>query len=376
MAAGTPGSAQPRILYFDRRGWLTSSVDVNGTSVFAHVDGGGAQSFAVTTMAVQQHPRDPLPGVERGANEASTTPHVNKHDRRSTEALGADTSTPAPMPPVTLHASATATAPAQSTQEPLDTDLRANHGVQPITRMESNELKRGTSWGNSGGHDVIVENAYMAPKELRRHLRKSVADNKPLTAKQREKLLDYPIESIAAFSDEEHPIGHIVGHEVPFKRLDNKPIYVPARPMNPVVGAEACRQVKVLVKDGTMGPTTSPNNFPLVMVRKSAGAPPRVCVDMRGFNSRYVGGMYSIPNIRECINKIAKRGIYSALDVTSSFHMAGLKDDDGPVPSTHQIPITLPNGRRFRYRKMPFGARGPSFVFPRIPNQILEEFHC
>ena len=276
----------------------------------------------------------------------------------------------------TLHATATTTTTTESTQDSLETDLRADHGVQPITRMDSKEMKRGTSWGNSGEHDAIVENAYMTPQELRRHLRKSVADNKLLTAKQREKLLTCLMENIAAFSDEDHPIGHIVGHEVSFKRLDNKPIYVPARPMNPIIGAEACRQVEALVKDGTMGPTTSPNNFPLVMVRKSAGAPPRMCVDMRSYNSRYVGEMYSIPNIRECINKIAQGKIYSALDATSSFHMVGLRDDDGPVPSTHQIPITLPDGRRFSYRKMPFGARDSSFVFSRILNQILEDFQA
>ena len=289
--------------------------------------------------------------------------------------------------PTTIHAGTpltTVTAPTllsevphacqpEHAHAPHEADPKTDHGVTPLTQT-SDEIKKGTTWGNKGQHDVVTQKAYMSQKELRRYLRKEVDDNKLLSPHQRKKLLTLLLDNLAAFSDEITPIGHVTGHDVSFKRLDNKPIWIPSRKMNPIAGAEAIRQVHELEEAGVVHKTTSPNNFPLCMVRKNPGSAPRMCVDLRAYNVRYVGEYFKIPEIRDCLNTISQSQYYSALDATASFHMVPLREDDGPTPSSHQIAFTLPNSERYAYRKLPFGTKDSSFVFSRVLSQILSDF--
>jgi hypothetical protein len=216
----------------------------------------------------------------------------------------------------------------------------------------------------------------MSRKELRRHLKTSINENKLLTKAQRARLLTTVMENINVFSDEDNPMGHIVGHDVSFNRTSDKRIFVPPRPMNPKCAAETIRQVEELVKAGVMGETNSPNNFPLVLVAKSPGAPPRICCDLRAFNLAYSGSWFQVPTIRDCIAKISQCSVYSALDCTASFHQIGLRDDDGVVPSTHQIAVSLPNGKRYSYRTLPFGTKDSSFIFSRVLNEVMIDFQA
>ena len=257
--------------------------------------------------------------------------------------------------------------------DPSTTDPKTDHGVTPLTQT-SDDIKKGTTWGNKGQHDVVTTKAYMSQQELRRHLRAEVESNQLLSQPQRKKLTSLLMENLAAFSDELTPIGHVTGHDVSFKRTDNKPIWIPPRKMNPVAGAEAIRQVHELEEAGVVHKTTSPNNFPLCMVRKDPGSAPRMCVDLRAYNVRYVGEYFKIPEIRDCLNTISQSRYYSALDATASFHMVPLKEDDGPTPSSHQIAFTLPNSERYAYRKLPFGTKDSSFVFSRVLSQILADY--
>jgi hypothetical protein len=255
-----------------------------------------------------------------------------------------------------------------------ETDPETDHGVTPLTRMTSDEIKKNSPWGKDQARDEVTVKAYMSNKELRRHLRTQVESNKLLSGLQRKRLLTCLMANLDAFSDEDTPIGTIKGHPVSFQRLDSKPIFIPPRAMSPAVAAEAIRQADELVAAGTMGPTTSPNNFAICMVKKGPNSPPRMCVDLRAYNSRYVGEFFPIPHLKDCINKIAQNKIYSALDATASFHQVPLRDDDGPIPSTHQVAITLPDNRRLSYRRLPFGMKDSSFVFSRILNQVLLDF--
>ena len=255
-----------------------------------------------------------------------------------------------------------------------DVETTQDQGLQPLMPETSDDLKRGTSWGSSGEHDKIEQKSYMSKQELRRFLRGKVNDNPLLTPTQRTRLRACLEKNIEAFSDETNPIGYIKGHDISFRRSDSRPIFIPPRPMNAACAAEATRQIEALVANKVMQPTNSCNNFPLVMVRKGVGQAPRIAVDLRMFNQRYQGTWQAIPCISDCLAKVTQHKIFSALDCTQSFHMIGLRTDDGILPSSHQIAITLPNGMRYAYSKLPFGCKDSSFSFTEVMNKILLPF--
>jgi len=279
--------------------------------------------------------------------------------------------------PLVMLETPTLIAPIRNPAEPhtdTDVELTQDQGLQPLQPVTSEELKRGTSWGSDVDRDKVVQNPYMTKKELRRYLASKVADNDILSTAEKARLHKCLETNMEAFSNQDNPIGYIKGHEISFKRSDARPIFVPPRAMNPAQAAECIRQVDALVAADVMWPTDSPSNYPIVMVRKSEGSQPRICVDTRAFNSRFVGTWQAIPNIKDCLAKISQHKIFTALDSTQSFHMIPLRTDDGIVPSAHQLAITLPDGRRFAYKRLPFGVKDSTFCFQKVMSKILLGF--
>ena len=284
---------------------------------------------------------------------------------------------PTPM----LHAACTPTTPTPtdlSNEPPDESEVVADHCVAPLTPgpppASSEELKRGSTWGNKGKLDEVTEKAYLSKDELRAHLAQHVKDNVLLSDPQRLRLTRCLHDNLAAFSDEETPIGHIVGHDYSFNMITPNPIFVPSRFQSPAVAQETERQVMELVRNGTMHPTTSEFNFPVTLVRKSPGSAPRLCIDTRELNKKFIGEYTKVPCIKECLAKISQAKVFSALDSTASFHMIGLNEHDGPVPSAHVVAITLQSGKRFAFRKLPFGLKQATSTFQRVMNGIMLPF--
>lgn len=286
-----------------------------------------------------------------------------------------DTSTPV------LHAACTPTTPdpADLSNEPPDeAEVVVDHSVAPLTPgpppTSSDDLKRGSTWGNKGKLDEVTEKAYLSKDELRTHLSQRVQDNELLSGPQKLRPTRRLLDNLAAFSDEETPIRHIVGHDYSFNMITPNPIFVPPRFQSPAVAKETERQVMELVRNGTMHPTTSEFNFPVTLVRKSPGSVPRLCIDARELNKKFIGEYTKVPCIKECLAKISQAKVFSALDPTASFHMIGLNEHDGPVPSAHVVAITLQSGKRFAFRKLPFGLKQATSAFQRAMNGIMLPF--
>ena len=290
--------------------------------------------------------------------------------------------TPTLMAPTTmLQTACVPTIPAPvdlSNETPDEEEVVADHNVAPLTPgpppASSEELKRGSTWGNKGKLDEVTEKAYLSKDELRAHLTQHVQDNALLSDTQKLRLNNCLHHNLAAFSDEETPIGHIVGHDYSFNMITPNPIFVPSRFQSPAVAQETERQVMELVRNGTMHPTTSEFNFPVTLVRKSPGSAPRLCIDTRELNKKFIGEYTKVPCIKECLAKISQAKVFSALDSTASFHMIGLNEHDGPVPSAHVVAVTLQSGKRFAFRKLPFGLKQATSTFQRVMNGIMLPF--
>ena len=148
----------------------------------------------------------------------------------------------------------------------------------------------------------------------------------------REKALQILLKHRKAFATSDQRVGEIVGHDVSFKLNTGKPIFQKQFPLNQRATNEAIRQAHQLLEDGIVHRTTSPMNFPLVMVSKGPNKAPRMCVDLRRFNAAYVGEWWPIPDIRTILANAAQDRIFSTIDAVQSFHMLKLRSGDGPIP--------------------------------------------
>lgn len=244
------------------------------------------------------------------------------------------------------------------------------------TRTLSAEgIKRGTMWGKGDPEDDeanvhAAQSEFLPDDQLDGALWESVDPGVPKRVRRRAHAL--PVKHRQAFATSDDRVGEIKGHEIAFRMTTDQPIFNRQYPTNKRAAAEAIRQAHQLLEDGVIHRTTSPYNFALVMVAKSPGSSPRMCVDLRSFNHSYVGEWYPIPDIQTILSNVARNKIFSTIDAVQAFHMLKLRSDDGPVPSDHMLAFTLQNGERYAYRRLPFGCKGATFAFSRVLAQIFK----
>ena len=234
-------------------------------------------------------------------------------------------------------------------------------------------LKKGTSWSAEAQAEEDYEDGAIAAADLPALL-DSLIDNATATMTKEQRIEAKQIlhDNIGVFSTREDKVGKIEGHEISFKHEGgNRAIFVPPRRMAPNKAAEATRQVEQLLAEDVIQPTTSGFNFPLLLISKGKNRAPRLALDLREFNASLLGEWYPIPAVKEVLGTLAGSKIFSTVDATSAFHMVPLSSTDGKVPSDQRLCFTLPDGRRFSYRRLPFGVKDASFSFSRILNSIL-----
>ena len=176
------------------------------------------------------------------------------------------------------------------------------------------------------------------------------------------------------FSTKTNKTGLLKDHPASFTMRDNKPSFQAPYPMSPSKETEVIRQAKLMLAEGLIHPTTSPNNVPLLLVDKPGGRAPRLCMDLRRWNANTVTCHFELPGIRDIANVLATSRAYSQVDCTSGYQMVPLADDDGPVPSSHQLAFTLPrNHGRFAMSRLTFGVADAMHTFDRAMTAVLRD---
>ena len=97
------------------------------------------------------------------------------------------------------------------------------------------------------------------------------------------------VAKLGLWSTTKDKVGDIKDHAVSFKHTTDKPTFVPPYRQTPAREAEILRQAAQQQAEGIISPTTSPYNFPLLLVSKGHGRAPRMCLDMRAFNETLIG---------------------------------------------------------------------------------------
>ena len=132
---------------------------------------------------------------------------------------------------------------------------------------------------------------------------------------------------------------------------------------------EVDKQVKEMLDQEIIVPSSSPWNFPIIVVPKKVDASGekkwRICIDFRKLNDITVGDSYPLPNIQEILDKLGRSRYFSALDCASGYWQIPIsKEDQAKTAFSTTI-------GHFEFTRMPFGLKSAPATFQRLMNNIL-----
>ena len=131
------------------------------------------------------------------------------------------------------------------------------------------------------------------------------------------------------FSKDKNDLGktNLVEHTI--DTGEAKPVAYPPRRVPLAFAEEEKKEIKRMLEQGIVRPSTSPWASPLCLVRKPNGDP-RVCIDYRGLNAKTVPIQQPIPRAEDCINSLAGSAVFSVGDGTSAYYQVPMKKEDVP----------------------------------------------
>ena len=125
------------------------------------------------------------------------------------------------------------------------------------------------------------------------------------------------------------------------------------------------KELRGLIDQGILIPSTSPWASPLVPVMKPDGSI-RVCVDYRKLNAVTVPDPYCMPLIEDIINRVGAAVFLTKMDLSKGFYQVRIHPADQPKTA-----IVTPIGK-FQFVKMPFGLRNAPTTFQRLMDRVSD----
>ena len=128
------------------------------------------------------------------------------------------------------------------------------------------------------------------------------------------------------FSKEGNPISStsLVEHEI---LTTGPPIRLTFRRQNPVIKDIEQQQVKKMLCDEVVRPSTSPWASPVVMVKKKDGSM-RFCVDFRKLNDATIKDAHPLPRIDNTLESLYGSQYFTTLDLKSGYWQVLIKEED------------------------------------------------
>ena len=136
------------------------------------------------------------------------------------------------------------------------------------------------------------------------------------------------------------------------KQLRYGPIYS----LRPVELKTLKIYIKTHLKTGFIRPSKSPAGAPILFDKKLDGSF-RLCVNYRGLNNLIIKNQYSLPLIRELLDRLRQAKRFTQLDLTSAYHQMRIKEGD-----KWKTAFQTRYGH-FEYQVMPFGLSNISASF-------------
>ena len=122
---------------------------------------------------------------------------------------------------------------------------------------------------------------------------------------------------------------------------------------------EVDKQVRDMLAQGVIEPSTSPWSSPIVMVRKTDGQF-RLCIDYRKLNAVINCEAHPIPRMDDILDSLNGAKMFTTLDLRSGYHQVPMDPDDKPKTAF------ATSGSLFQFTRMPFGLNSAPSSFQRM----------
>ena len=166
------------------------------------------------------------------------------------------------------------------------------------------------------------------------------------------------------FSREGQPISStsLVEHEI---HTTGPPVRLPFRRQNPVIRDIEQQQVKEMLRDEVIRPSTSPWASQVVMVKKKGGTM-RFCVDFRKMNDATIKDAHPLPRIDDTLESLHGAQYFTTLDLKSGYWQVPIKEED-----KEKTAFRTSSGQLYEFNQLPFGLCNAPATFSRLMDRTL-----
>ena len=152
-------------------------------------------------------------------------------------------------------------------------------------------------------------------------------------------------------------------YEQKLRVTDNIPVYQKNYRLPYSQKEEVDNQVKNLLENDLIEPSSSNFNSPIILVPKKGNTNKwRMCIDYRLVNKKLIADKYPLPRIDEILDSLGRSKYFSVLDLHSGFHQIPIEE------SSRDITSFSTNQGSFRYKVLPFGLNISPNSFTRMMN--------
>lgn len=161
------------------------------------------------------------------------------------------------------------------------------------------------------------------------------------------------------------PLSRAADHTIPLIH-GAQPVKVRPYRYSPIQKTEIEKQLKQMIAQGVIRPSTSSFASPVLLVRKKDGTW-RFCIDYRHLNAITVKHKHPMPVVDELLDELAGSQWFTKLDFRSGYHQICMV-----VGEEYKTAFRTHNGL-FEFLVMPFGLTNAPATFQSFMNAIFAE---
>ncbi|PIK38532.1 Retrovirus-related Pol polyprotein from transposon [Apostichopus japonicus] len=143
-----------------------------------------------------------------------------------------------------------------------------------------------------------------------------------------------------------------------------KPVRQAARRLPPTRKEEATTEVKRMLRQDIIEPSSSSWSSPVVLVKKGDGST-RFCVDYRRLNEVTTKDSFPLPRIDDSLDTLAGSKWFSTLDLASGYWQVEVHEDD------RYKTAFVTHGGLYQFKVLPFGLCNAPATFERLMERVL-----